>query len=215
VLREDLVPELLRLAEEDRYRLAVVELWNSVEPQAMAGVITAAGAPLALTGVVTVIDPALVLPYLSNGDDLADAGLAAAPTDQRTVADTFARQLEYPTVIVVGEDGSHGQDIEAADDTDHALLAQLAPGARKVRVDSGALGAVLLAGFDVAAAAARVHPACALLPQEYDEHATRQPLCRPAAGLRAHRTAATPACGRPGRRPATGSCRWPRRTRTA
>jgi G3E family GTPase len=169
-LREDLVPELLRLAGKDRYRLAVVELWDSVEPQAMAAVIAAAGAPLALTGVATVIDPALVLPYLSNGDDLADVGLAAAPTDQRTVADTFARQLEYPTVIAIGEDGSHGQDVEAADGTDHALLAQLTPGARKVRVDSGALGAVLLAGFDVAAAAARVHPACALLPQEADEH---------------------------------------------
>jgi G3E family GTPase len=169
-LREDLVPELLRLAGKGRYRLAVVELWDSVEPQAMAAVIAAAGAPLALTGVATVIDPALVLPYLSNGDDLADVGLAAAPTDQRTVADTFARQLEYPTVIAVGEDGSHGQDVEAADGTDHALLAQLTPGARKVRVDSGALGAVLLAGFDVAAAAARVHPACALLPQEADEH---------------------------------------------
>ncbi|MGW2488475.1 GTP-binding protein [Streptomyces sp. NPDC001606] len=167
-LREDLVPELLRLAAEGRYRLAVVELWDSVEPQAMAGVIAAAGAPLALTGVATAVDPALVLPYLSNGDDLADVGLAAAPTDQRTVADTFARQLEYPTVIALGDDDSDG---EVADDTDRALLAQLTPGARSVRVEGdGALGAALLAGFDVAAAAARVHPACALLPQSCDEH---------------------------------------------
>jgi G3E family GTPase len=163
-LREDLVPELLRFAEDGRYRLAVVELWDSVEPQAMAGVIAAAGSPLALTGVATAVDPALVLPYLSNGDDLADAGLAAAPTDQRTIADTFARQLEYPTAIALVEGG------EAADDTDHALLAQLTPGARKVRMDGGGLGTALSAGFDVAAAAARVHPACALLPQECDEH---------------------------------------------
>jgi G3E family GTPase len=167
-LREDLVPELLRLAQEGRYRLAVVELWDSVEPQAMAGVIAAAGAPLVLTGVATAVDPALVLPYLANGDDLADVGLAAAPTDQRTVADTFARQLEYPTVIALGDDDSCG---EVADDTDRALLVQLTPGARSVRVESdGALGAALLAGFDVAAAAARVHPACALLPQSCDEH---------------------------------------------
>lgn len=167
-LREDLVPELLRLAAEGTYRLVVVELWDSVEPQAAAGVVAAAGAPLALTGVATVVDPALVLPYLSNGDDLADVGLAAAPTDQRTVADTFARQLEYPTVIALGDDASCD---EVADDTDHALLAQLTPGARSVRVESGgALGAALSAGFDVAAAAARVHPACALLPQSCDEH---------------------------------------------
>ncbi|MFJ2306954.1 CobW family GTP-binding protein [Streptomyces sp. NPDC087787] len=169
-LREDLVPELLRLAEEGRHRLAVVELWDSVEPQAMAQVIAAAGAPLALTGVATAVDPALVLPYLSNGDDLADVGLAAAPTDQRTVADTFARQLEHPTVIALAENRSGAEDVEAADDTDHALLAQLTPGARKIRLAGGALQAALLAGFDVAAAAARLHPACALLPQECDEH---------------------------------------------
>ncbi|MGW3512713.1 GTP-binding protein [Streptomyces sp. NPDC000994] len=169
-LREDLVPELLRLAEEGTHRLAVVELWDSVEPQAMAAVIAAAGVPLALTGVATAIDPALVLPYLSNGDDLADVGLAAAPTDQRTIADTFARQLEYPTVIALAEDGSGAAGGEPADDTDHALLAQLTPGARKVRVGSAALQTALLAGFDVDAAAARLHPACALLPQECDEH---------------------------------------------
>lgn len=59
----------------------------------MAEVVTAGG--LTVTGVLTAVDPALVLPYLGNGDDLADGGLAAAATDQRTVADTFARQLEY------------------------------------------------------------------------------------------------------------------------
>ena len=173
-LREDLVPELRRLAEEGRHRLAVVELWDSVEPQAMAAVIAGAGAPLALTGVAPAVDPALLLPYLANGDDLADTGLAAAPTDQRTVADTFARQLEYPTLIALVEGGATGEGGaggEGADDTGHALLAQLTPGARKVRVGgTGALGAALWAGFDVPAAAARVHPACALLPQECDEH---------------------------------------------
>ncbi|MFC9093177.1 GTP-binding protein [Streptomyces sp. NPDC057072] len=169
-LREDLVPELRRLAEEGRHRLAVVELWDSVEPQSMAGVIAAAGAPLVLTGVATAVDPALVLPYLSNGDDLAEVGLAAAPSDRRTVADTFARQLEYPTVIALAEDAPHGTEGQAADDGDRALLDQLTPGARKVRVGRGALGFALLRGFDVAAAAARQHCACALLPQGCDEH---------------------------------------------
>ncbi|MGY0063811.1 CobW family GTP-binding protein [Streptomyces sp. LZ34] len=166
-LREDMVPELLRLAENGGHRLAVVELWDSVEPQAMAAVIAAEGAPLTLTGVATAIDPALVVPYLSNGDDLVEAGLAAAPTDQRTIADTFARQTEYPTVIAVAEGTSVD---ELADDGDHALLAQLTPGARQVRVGDGDMGPALLAGFDVAAAAARQHPACALLPQDGDEH---------------------------------------------
>ncbi|MGY1499975.1 CobW family GTP-binding protein [Streptomyces sp. QTS52] len=183
-LRDDLVPELLRLADAGRTRLAIVELWDSVEPKAMAEVVTAGG--LTVTGVITAVDPALLLPYLGNGDDLAERGLAAAATDRRTVADTFARQLEYATVLAL-------VDSPDADDEDRELLAQLHPTARQVPVTGGhpgdlagvadsadasggqaaplsALAAAALAGFDVEAAAAAQHPACALLPAEADAH---------------------------------------------
>ncbi|MET9803344.1 GTP-binding protein [Streptomyces sp. NPDC006368] len=163
-LREDLVPELERLADAGLTRLAVVELWDSVEPKAMAEVVAAAG--LTVTSVITAVDPALLLPYLGNGDDLMDAGLAAAATDRRTVADTWARQLEYAPVLAV-------LDSPEADDEDRALLAQLHPTARQVPVgegENGDLAAAALAGFDVEAAAAAQHPACALLPQEADAH---------------------------------------------
>ncbi|GAU68816.1 hypothetical protein SSP35_09_00590 [Streptomyces sp. NBRC 110611] len=163
-LREDLVPELERLAAGRTCRLAVVELWDSVEPKAMAEVVTACGsASLTLTGVITAVDPALLLPYLGCGDDLAEAGLAAAASDQRTVADTWARQLEYAPVLAIAT----GE--EEAEPADLALLAQLHPTARQVPAGSGELAAAALAGFDVEAAAARQHPACALLPQEADE----------------------------------------------
>ncbi|MFI1714536.1 CobW family GTP-binding protein [Streptomyces litmocidini] len=162
-LREDLVPELQRLADSGLTRLAVVELWDSVEPKAMAEVIAAhAGDRLTVTNVITAVDPALVLPYLGNGDDLAEAGLAAAPTDQRTVGDTWARQLEYAPVLAV-------VDNDQADEEDHALLAQLHPTARRVAAASGELAQIAFAGFDVEAAAAAQHPACALLPQDADE----------------------------------------------
>ncbi|MEU9115885.1 GTP-binding protein [Streptomyces sp. NPDC048483] len=164
-LREDLVPELQRLADSGLYRLAVVELWDSVEPRAMAEVIASyGGETLTLSNVMTAVDPALVLPYLSNGDDLAEAGLAAAATDQRTIGDTWARQLEYAPVLAL-VDGSE----EAADDQDRALLAQLHPTARRVSAASRQLAEVAFAGFDVEAAGAAQHPACALLPQEADE----------------------------------------------
>ncbi|MFF6913910.1 GTP-binding protein [Streptomyces sp. NPDC012466] len=181
-LREDLVPELERLRDAGATRLAVVELWDSVEPKAMAEVVTAGG--LTVSGVITAVDPALVLPYLGNGDDLADGGLAAAATDQRTVADTFARQLEYAPVLAVA-------DSPEADDEDRELLAQLHPTARQAPIgqeapagpsDDGltvptprrrplsSLARAALAGFDVEAAAAAQHPACALLPAEADAH---------------------------------------------
>ncbi|WP_307782155.1 GTP-binding protein, partial [Streptomyces sp. MBT65] len=129
-LREDLVPELRRLAGAGQVRLAIVELWDSVEPKAMAEVITSGG--LTVTGVITAVDPALLLPYLANGDDLAEAGLAAAATDQRTVADTFARQLEYAPVLAI-------LDSDEADDEDRELLTQLHPTARQVPVGGGDL----------------------------------------------------------------------------
>jgi G3E family GTPase len=196
-LREDLVPELERLADAGLTRLAVVELWDSVEPKAMAEVIAAGG--LRLTSVITAVDPALLLPYLGNGDDLAERGLAAATTDQRTVADTFARQLEYALVLAV-------LDSDEADEEDRALLAQLHPTAQRVPIGgrwrapevaggpergagncatshharalddapqplrrSPALLTAAFAGFDVDAAAAAQHPACALLPTDADE----------------------------------------------
>ncbi|MER7188926.1 CobW family GTP-binding protein [Streptomyces flaveolus] len=167
-LREDLVPELERLADADGTPLAVVELWDSVEPRAMAEVVTTGG--FTVTGVITAVDPALVLPYLGNGDDLAEGGLAAAATDQRTVADTFARQLEYAPVLAVA-------DSPEADDEDRELLSQLHPTARRVPIGHGdpagapsALARAAFAGFDVEAAAAAQHPACALLPAEADAH---------------------------------------------
>ncbi|MDX3798414.1 CobW family GTP-binding protein [Streptomyces sp. AK04-3B] len=167
-LREDLVPELRRLADDGVTRLAVVELWDSVEPKAMAEVVVAGG--LTVTGVVTAVDPALLLPCLGNGDDLADCGLAAAATDRRTVADTFARQLEYAPVLAVVDSGE-------ADDEDRELLAQLHPTARRIRVVPGdhaaprsPLAGAVLAGFDAEAAAAAQHPACALLPADADAH---------------------------------------------
>ncbi|WP_052851290.1 CobW family GTP-binding protein [Streptomyces avicenniae] len=162
-LREDLVPELERLADSGLARLAVLELWDSVEPRGMAEVIAAHGGDaLTLTQVMTAVDPALVLPCLANGDDLAEAGLAAAVTDNRTVGDTWARQLEYAPVLAVVEDGT-------ADDTDRALLTQLHPTARQVPVSSGELAALAFAGFDVGAAADAQDAACALLPQQADE----------------------------------------------
>ncbi|MGW4361372.1 CobW family GTP-binding protein [Streptomyces californicus] len=161
-LREDLVPELERLAGDGRTRLAVLELWDSVEPKSMAEVIAAHTHAVEVTNVFAAVDPVLVLPCLSNGDDLAEAGLAAAATDRRTVGDTWARQVEYAPVLAVTPN-------PAADEEDRALLRQLNPTARHFMSGSVDLARCAFAGFDVEAAAAAQHPACALLPQEADE----------------------------------------------
>ncbi len=155
-LREDLVPELERLAGDGVTQLAVLELWDSVEPKSMAEVIAAHTDAAEVTNVVTAIDPTLVLPCLSNGDDLSEAGLAAAPADRRTIGDTWARQVEYAPVLAVTPN-------PAADDEDRALIRQLNPTARQAAAGSSELARLAFAGFDVEAAAAGQHPACALL----------------------------------------------------
>ena len=165
-VRDDLVPTLLSLAVGGAHRLAVIDLWDSVEPQAIAELIGAAPAEaVELTGVITAIDTDSLLPYLTCGDDLAEQGLALAPTDRRTVADTFARQLEYAPLLAL-------TCVGAPEPADLALLGQLHATARRLPVGSTELARAALAGFDVDAAAARQHPACALLPQEADEHGT-------------------------------------------
>ncbi|GAA3883424.1 CobW family GTP-binding protein [Streptomyces sedi] len=164
-LREDLLPELERLADSGELcALAVVELWDSVEPLSVAQLLRTRGDErLTLVGVVTAVDPALVHPCLANGDDLAGAGLAAARDDQRTVGDTFARQLEYAPLLALVEGEA------APDATDRALLSQLHPLARLTSPGHPAFLPEATAGFDASAAAARVHPTTALLPQEAEE----------------------------------------------
>ncbi|MFW6693091.1 GTP-binding protein [Streptomyces sp. MAR4 CNX-425] len=162
-VRDDLVPVLLSLAVGGAHRLAVVDLWDSIEPQAVAELIAAAPAEaVRLTGVLTAIDTDSLVPYLTCGDDLAEQNLALAPTDRRTVADTFARQLEYPPLLAL-------TCVGAPEPADLALLGQLHATARRVPLGSTELARAALAGFDADAAAARHHPACALLPQEADE----------------------------------------------
>jgi hypothetical protein len=81
----------------------------------------------------------------------------------RTLADTFARQLEYAPVLAVTEAEDGG------DPADTALLKQLHPTARRILIGSGGLapaargGSGGSGGFDVRAAAARQR-----LPHAFD-----------------------------------------------
>ncbi|KAB8163823.1 cobalamin biosynthesis protein CobW [Streptomyces sp. 3MP-14] len=181
-LRDDLVPALVRLAEAGTCRLAVVELWDSVEPQAMAEVLAEHGAGrLRLTGVVTAVDPALVRASLASGEELAAVGLATGEDDARTVAETWARQVEYAPLLALGAPSRR------VTEADRALLRQLHPTARWVDVRDPAFPPAAVrgsarpdgsGGVDVAALAARQHPGSALLPQLADEHGVRTMVWR-------------------------------------
>ncbi|MEU4118457.1 GTP-binding protein [Kitasatospora sp. NPDC028055] len=173
-LREDLLPELLRIADAGRHRLAVVELWGGSEPHPLVEVIAGGEVgdrcmhdAVEIVGVVTAVDPLRVVPELSVSDELSEHHLHTCADDDRTVAEALAHQIEYADVLAV----SHAARAAGTPElhTGIAMLRQLHPTARAVRLGTGALVRVALAGFDVAAARDRVNPALALLPQEADE----------------------------------------------
>ncbi|MFI9359457.1 CobW family GTP-binding protein [Kitasatospora sp. NPDC053057] len=165
-LREDLLPELLRLAEEGQHGLAVVELWGGSDPHPVVEVIAGGevdGQPMEdfveLAGAVVAVDPDRLLGELSVPDDLAEHGEHTSPDDTRTRAEALAHQIEYAATVAVARGGAAGL----------AMLRQLHPTARRVLLGTGEVLRAALGGFDVAAARDRVNPALALLPQEDDE----------------------------------------------
>ncbi|WP_235502901.1 MULTISPECIES: GTP-binding protein [unclassified Kitasatospora] len=157
-LREDLVPELTRIAEAGQYGLAIVELWGGSDPHPAVEVLTGAEG-IELAGVVTAVAPEELVGDLSVSDDLVDHGEHTAAQDGRTRAEALAHQIEYATTLAVPR-GSSGAGV--------AMLRQLHPTARLARLGTGELTRAALGGFDVAAARDRVNPAIALLPQEDD-----------------------------------------------
>ncbi|MFG3228022.1 CobW family GTP-binding protein [Kitasatospora sp. NPDC048194] len=173
-LREDLLPELARIADAGQYGLAVVELWGGSDPHPAAELIAGGEVDgrrmhevVELAGVVTAVDPLRVTGDLSVPDDLAEHGLHTAPDDTRTRAETLAHQVEYATVLAVPRAGREDDTPERRSGL--AMLRQLHPTARTVRLGTGELIRAALGGFDVAAARDRVDPALALLPQEREE----------------------------------------------
>ncbi|MGF1428013.1 CobW family GTP-binding protein [Kitasatospora sp. LaBMicrA B282] len=173
-LREDLLPELLRVADAGQHGLVVVELWGGSDPHPAVELIAGGrvggrrmGEAIELVGVVTAVDPLRLVGDLSVPDDLAEHGLHTAAGDTRTRAVALAHQIEYPVVLAVPRAGRHGDGPERR--VGLAMLHQLHPTARVVRLGTGALIRAALGGFDVAAARDRINPAVALLPQERDE----------------------------------------------
>ncbi|MFC5666038.1 CobW family GTP-binding protein [Kitasatospora misakiensis] len=173
-LRVDLLPELVRIADEQRYGLAIVELWGGSDPHSAVEVLAGGEAAgrcmhevVELAGVVCAVDPLRVLGELSVSDELSEHGLHTCADDSRTRAEALAHQLEYATVLAVPGAGPEGDAPERL--AGLAMLRQLHPTARTVRLDGGSLVRAALGGFGVAAARDRVNPAIALLPQQHDE----------------------------------------------
>ncbi|MBG0832699.1 GTP-binding protein [Planomonospora sp. ID67723] len=155
-VREDLLPGLVRLA--GTASLLVADLWDSVEPRSVAEAIDCdeARGTLRLTAVLTALDAGRLPDDLTRGERLAEVGKPAAAGDQRYLAEVLARQIEYPTGLVLH--GGDEQDAELSRD----VLTHLAPFTPVHRITG--LPGVLGAAVCTAELAERVDPATAQLP---------------------------------------------------
>jgi len=109
-LREDLLAEVRKLAEEDRFDYLIIESTGISEPLPVAETFTFAdenGSSLADVAtrdtLVTVVDAVNFLLDYDEADDLKDRGESLGDEDERNVADLLADQVEFADVILISK----------------------------------------------------------------------------------------------------------------
>jgi G3E family GTPase len=109
-LREDLLVEVRRLADEGRFDALLIESTGISEPLPVAETFTFAdehGRSLSdvarLDTMVTVVDGRSFLREWQEACDLKDRGLQLSDDDERTVTDLLVQQVEFADVLVLNK----------------------------------------------------------------------------------------------------------------
>jgi G3E family GTPase len=109
-LREDLLIEVARLANEKRFDYLLIESTGISEPLPVAETFTfedengqGLGTVAKLDTMVTVVDAANFLSLWEETDSLKDIGQSLGEGDQRTVTDLLADQVEFADVIIINK----------------------------------------------------------------------------------------------------------------
>lgn len=140
-LREDLLKEVARLAQEGRFDYLLIETTGISEPMPVAETFqfeNESGGSLSavarLDTMVTVIDAVNFLKDYHEADDLKARGLAIGEDDERTITDLLIDQVEFADVLVINKVDliSHGERDELS-----AILTKLNPDARQVHAEHG------------------------------------------------------------------------------
>lgn len=162
-LRDDLLLEVKRLAEERRFDYLLIEGTGIAEPLPIAATFSfrdEAGVSLSdvarLDTMVTVVDALNLLANYSSRDLLRDRGELRDTYDQRTLVDLLVEQIEFADVVVINKASeATGETLAAI----RKVVAALNPRARQVETDFGEvpLGVILNTGLFREANAA-THP---------------------------------------------------------
>ena len=140
-LREDLLTEVSRLAQEQRFDYLLIESTGISEPIPVAQTFTfedehgvSLGNISRIDTMVTVVDAASFLHDYNAAEDLRDRGESLGDEDERTVTDLLVDQVEFANLIVINK-----LDLVSIDEAVEveAVLRALNPGATIHRTTHG------------------------------------------------------------------------------
>jgi len=159
-LREDLLLEVARLADEGRFDYLLIESTGVSEPLPVAETFTftdeygrCLGDVARLDTMVTVVDAENFPRQLRDAEDLRDRGLAISDEDGRNIADLLIDQVEFADVILVSKTDLVDQSAVGAL---RASLKKLNPRAEVLGIEHGRVDLKKILGtmrFDFEAAA--------------------------------------------------------------
>lgn len=141
-LRDDLLREVRKLAEERRFDYLLIESTGVSEPLPVAATFhfreedgASLGDVARLDTMVTVVDAVNLLRDYSSNDFLADRGESLGPEDQRPLVNLLVEQIEFADVVVLNKiDAASMTQIDAA----RKIIRSLNPEADIVETTMGA-----------------------------------------------------------------------------
>ena len=140
-LRDDLLKEVARLAEEGRFDYLIIESTGVSEPLPVAQTFTFSdehGQSLQsltrLDTMVTVVDASNFLDQFREADTLKERSVEMNEEDERTIADLFIDQVEFADVLVINK-----TDLVSVEEREelHEILHRLNPLADVVESERG------------------------------------------------------------------------------
>ena len=174
-LRDDLLQEVRRLADEGRFDYLLIEGTGIAEPLPVAATFEfrdETGASLSdvarLDTMVTVVDAVNLLGDYSSHDFIRDRGESLGEGDDRTLVDLLVDQIEFADVVVLNKISDAGPErLDAA----RKIIAALNPDARIVETDYGRVpGAAIFDTGRFDFDRAHLHPAWAKELYGFAEH---------------------------------------------
>jgi len=147
-LRDDLLQEVRRLADEGRFDYLLIESTGIAEPLPVAATFEFRdedGRSLSdvarLDTMVTVVDAVNLLQDYSSHDFLSDRGENAGEGDDRTLVDLLVDQIEFADVVVLNKIGDAGPErLSAA----RLIVKSLNPDARIIETDYAQVPAAMI-----------------------------------------------------------------------